>query len=61
MDPQAELIAVLNTLTDLQMTLTVVRDADDALRSSKTPAARLAYGTLPETIAKLEKYLNQLT
>ncbi|KAJ6284526.1 hypothetical protein J3E71DRAFT_338882 [Bipolaris maydis] len=59
-DPRAELIAILNTFTDLQTTLTVVRDEDDALRSSKTPAARLAYETLPETIGKLEKYLDQL-
>jgi len=47
-------------VTDLQATLIVVRDENNALRNSRSPAARLAYNTLPETIDKLQKRVNQL-
>ena len=47
-------------MTDLQATLIVVRDENNALRDSRIPAARLAYNTLPDTIDKLQKRVNQL-
>jgi hypothetical protein len=47
-------------VTDLQATLAVVRDEDKALRNSRIPAARLAYQALPDTIERLQKYLNEL-
>ena len=37
-----------------------MRDEDDALRNSTIPAARLAYETLPNTIERLQKRLNEL-
>ena len=40
--------------------MVVVRDEDDALRNSAIPAAKLAYETLPNTIERLQKCLNEL-
>jgi hypothetical protein len=40
--------------------LILVRDEDHALRNSRISAARLAYKTMPETIEKLQKCLDQL-
>ncbi|USP76497.1 hypothetical protein yc1106_03771 [Curvularia clavata] len=60
LDAQSELLNIMNTVTDLQATLIVVRDEDDALRNSTIPAARLAYETLPNTIGRLQKRLDEV-
>ncbi|KAF2639458.1 hypothetical protein P280DRAFT_37882 [Massarina eburnea CBS 473.64] len=60
MHPHGELLAMMNTVTDLQTTLIVVRDHYEALRDNMLPAARLAYKTLPETTKKLQERLDRL-
>ncbi|KAF2442021.1 hypothetical protein P171DRAFT_522929 [Karstenula rhodostoma CBS 690.94] len=60
MTPYAELLAIMNTVTDLQATLIVVRYEYESLRNSRIPAARLVYQTLPDTIKRLQQCLDQL-
>lgn len=44
----------------MQATLTIVRDCEEALRNSGTAAAQRSYQSLPSTIDKVQKSLDQL-
>ncbi|KAF2797460.1 ankyrin [Melanomma pulvis-pyrius CBS 109.77] len=59
-NPHAEILTVMNMVTDLQSTLIVVRDCEEALRNSKIPETQRGYQVLPETISKAQKSLDRL-
>ncbi|PSN72684.1 hypothetical protein BS50DRAFT_628829 [Corynespora cassiicola Philippines] len=60
MNPSLELLAIMNTVTDLQGTLIMARGEYNALRDSRIPAARETYQNLPDILERLQGYLDEL-
>ncbi|PVH95268.1 hypothetical protein DM02DRAFT_164821 [Periconia macrospinosa] len=60
MNPDAEFLTLMNSVTDLQATLIIVRDCADTLKNSKAPAAQQSYRDLPYAIDKVQAPLDRL-